>query len=642
VARYYSNSDQAQRFQPGTTVRSDEVDGKFDSVASGFSDVETDVDRSLKLVADGSNHEVSATASQRRNRVVGFDANGDLALLRGFSWRGDFASGIDYFVNDVFRDPATKNLYVVEVRHISTATIDQSKVALAIDVADIEAARQAAESARDLAKDWASKTNGTVDGVDFSAKHYATHPDVITLATDLQGTNTIGTVASDIADVSAVAGDLSGADTIGTVAADIANVSIVAADINDVGSVASAINDVISVAADLNETSSDIETVAASIDNVDTVAADTSEINAVATNLAPINTVADDLLSPNLSTDQIYDLGSVDNVDEGGDGSVDGYVITAVNNLGTYQTVANGLSDVESVAVIAADVATVSSISTDVTDVAQSTSQIDAVSANLNPITAVAGITTAVSNVANIESEIISASDNRDDISTVADDIVFIRSAPAAADDAASARDQAEAWADSAEDVEVEAGRYSAKHHAAKADGARVSAEQAKTDAESAESQAQASRDAAAASESNAAASESAAAQSERNAAASESNAAQSASLAATRLDTFDDAFLGAKSTDPSVDNDGDALATGALYFNSATGALRVYNGSAWIDAINASSALIAANNLADLDSSASSRSNLGLGDIATQNANAVAITGGTITDVVIDLGAVT
>jgi len=642
VARYYDNANQAQRFQPGTTVRADEVDAKFDQVASAFSDVESEVDRSLKFVADGSNFEISATATQRRGKVVGFNADGDMALLSGFGWRGDYASGIDYFVNDVFRDPATKNLYVVEVRHISTATIDQSKVALAIDVADIEAARQAAESARDLAKDWASKTNGTVDGVDFSAKHYATHPDVITLATDLQGTNTIGTVASDIADVSAVAGDLSGADTIGTVAADIANVSIVAADINDVGSVASAINSVISVAADLNETSSDIETVAASIDNVDTVAADTSEINAVAINLAPINTVADDLLSPNLSTDQIYDLGSVDDVDEGGDGSVDGYVITAVNNLGTYQTVANGLSDVESVAVIAADVTTVSSISTDVTDVAQSTSQIDTVSANLNPITAVAGITTAVSNVANIESEIISASDNRDDISTVADDIVFIRSAPAAASDAADARDLAQAYANNTEDIEVIAGEFSAKHYAAKAEADRTGAEQAKTDAESAESQAQTSRDQAAQSESNAAASESAAAQSESNAASSESNAAQSASLAATRLDTFDDAFLGAKSTDPSVDNDGDALATGALYFNATTGALRVYNGSAWIDAINASSALIAANNLADLDSSATSRSNLGLGDIATQNANAVAITGGTITDVVIDLGAVT
>jgi hypothetical protein len=56
--------------------------------------------------------------------------------------------------------------------------------------------------------------------------------------------------------------------------------------------------------------------------------------------------------------------------------------------------------------------------------------------------------------------------------------------------------------------------------------------------------------------------------------------AASSATSAAASLDSFDDTYLGAKSSDPSVDNDGDALATGALYFNSSAGNLRVYG---WI-----------------------------------------------------------
>ena len=33
------------------------------------------------------------------------------------------------------------------------------------------------------------------------------------------------------------------------------------------------------------------------------------------------------------------------------------------------------------------------------------------------------------------------------------------------------------------------------------------------------------------------------------------------------------------------MDNDGDALVTGALYYNSTTDVMRVYDGSAWIDA---------------------------------------------------------
>jgi len=58
--------------------------------------------------------------------------------------------------------------------------------------------------------------------------------------------------------------------------------------------------------------------------------------------------------------------------------------------------------------------------------------------------------------------------------------------------------------------------------------------------------------------------------------------AATSATSAATTLDTFDDRFLGAKNSNPSTDNDGDALATGALYFNTSDNNMRVYNGSAW------------------------------------------------------------
>jgi hypothetical protein len=65
-------------------------------------------------------------------------------------------------------------------------------------------------------------------------------------------------------------------------------------------------------------------------------------------------------------------------------------------------------------------------------------------------------------------------------------------------------------------------------------------------------------------------------------AASSATAAASSATSAAATLDSFDDVYLGAKSSDPSVDNDGDALATGALYFNSSSNALKYYSGSAW------------------------------------------------------------
>ena len=91
-----------------------------------------------------------------------------------------------------------------------------------------------------------------------------------------------------------------------------------------------------------------------------------------------------------------------------------------------------------------------------------------------------------------------------------------------------------------------------------------------------------ASQAAAATSATAAASSQTAAAASQTAAASSQTAAATSATSAATTLDTFDDRFLGAKSSNPATDNDGDALATGALYFNTSDNNMRVWNGSAW------------------------------------------------------------
>ena len=64
--------------------------------------------------------------------------------------------------------------------------------------------------------------------------------------------------------------------------------------------------------------------------------------------------------------------------------------------------------------------------------------------------------------------------------------------------------------------------------------------------------------------------------------ATSATNAATSETNAAASFDSFDDRYLGAKSSDPSVDNDGNALLTGALYFNSSDNVMKNYTGSAW------------------------------------------------------------
>lgn len=80
-------------------------------------------------------------------------------------------------------------------------------------------------------------------------------------------------------------------------------------------------------------------------------------------------------------------------------------------------------------------------------------------------------------------------------------------------------------------------------------------------------------------------------------ASASASAASTSATSAAASYDSFDDRYLGSKTSNPTLDNDGNALLTGALYWNSVSNEIRVYTGSAWVTV--SSGSFIPAGNIA-------------------------------------------
>ena len=130
-----------------------------------------------------------------------------------------------------------------------------------------------------------------------------------------------------------------------------------------------------------------------------------------------------------------------------------------------------------------------------------------------------------------------------------------------------------------------------ASNAATAAQTAQTAAELAETNAETAETNAETAQTAA-------------------EAAQTAAEAAQTAAEAA--YDNFDDRYLGAKSSDPALDNDGNALVTGALYFNTSSNVFKTYTGSAWIN-IYAAGALIASNNLSDLTNTTTARQNLDL-----------------------------
>lgn len=149
-------------------------------------------------------------------------------------------------------------------------------------------------------------------------------------------------------------------------------------------------------------------------------------------------------------------------------------------------------------------------------------------------------------------------------------------SASAASSSASSASSSAFSASSSAFSASSSAG--SASIFASNAATAETNAEAAQAAAELAKNAAQAAQVAAQTAETNA---ETAETNAESAQAAAE--AARDAALAA--LDNFDDRYLGQKSSDPSLDNDGNALVTGALYFNTTTNAMKVYDGSVWLAA---------------------------------------------------------
>ena len=271
---------------------------------------------------------------------------------------------------------------------------------------------------------------------------------------------------------------------------------------------------------------------------------------------------------------------------------------------------------------------------------AASTSETNAATSATNAATSETNAATSASNAStsetNAAASATSASGSASTATTKASEASTSASNASASETAASNSASAASTSATAAAASETAAGTSETNAAASETNAAASATNAATSATNAAtsaSNASTSESNAATSATNAASSASAASTSETNAASSESNASTSATSAASSatsataakdaalaaLDSFDDRYLGSKSSAPTLDNDGNALVSGALYFDSTSNAMKVYDGSQWLNAYaSLSGALIANQNLSDLTNAATARTNLGLGTAAT------------------------
>ena len=268
-------------------------------------------------------------------------------------------------------------------------------------------------------------------------------------------------------------------------------------------------------------------------------------------------------------------------------------------------------------------------------DVAKWSLLVDAASATTSATNAAASASAASTSATNAASSASAASTSASNASTSASTATTqasnaSTSATNAASSASSASSSASSATSSASTATTQASNAStsATNAASSASAASTSASNASTSASNASTSASAastSATAASGSASTATTQASNASTSATNAATSASNAAtaQTAAEAArdatlAAYDSFDDRYLGAKSSNPTLDNDGNALLAGALYYNTVVPEMRLYTGSAWVAAyVSGASYLAVANNLSDVASNSTARTNLGLGTLA-------------------------
>jgi len=308
---------------------------------------------------------------------------------------------------------------------------------------------------------------------------------------------------------------------------------------------------------------------------------------------------------------------SAPSVDNDGDALLTGalYFDTTTSQLGIYNgtaweypaqeaqtsadSAANSLSQINTQVTDAANYATsannsATAAATSATSAATSAS--DAATSATNAATSETNASTSETNAATSETNAATSETNAGNSATAA--ATSATSASNSATTATTKASEAEGFRDEAEGHKDSAATSasSALSYRNSANTAATNAAASASAASNSEANALISKNSAATSESNAStyassASTSAnnAATSETNAAISANNAASSASSASTTLasiqtvfDNFDDRFLGTKTADPTVDNDGNALVEGAMYYDSVNDVIKFYNGTSW------------------------------------------------------------
>ena len=533
-------------YQKGSLARGDVVKSDFDALVTAWDTGQTNIKRALKLPDEGSpqtDWEITENATNRASKAIGFDSSGDLELQTGVgSWEGTWATTTAYELRDVVVDGAagasTDNLYVCIVAHTSgtwSTDLAAAKWELMVNVSE--------------ARDWARKTDGIVDSTDYSSKAWAVGGTNVTTTASRGAAKEWATSTGAAVDTSEFSAKeyAQGTTATGGSAKEWAQDTSAAVDTTfsakeyaqgtQASTGGSAKDYAQKTDGGVSGATSDHSAKSWAVGG--TGVTDTASKGAAKEwSVETSGTVDGTSYSSKeyAQGTQASTGGSAKDFAQKTDGGVSGSTSDhsakswAVGGTGISTTASKGAAKEWAVASGLVDTASYSS-----KEYAQGT----------------AASTGGSSKSWAQDADAVNGAGTDD------------RSAKAWAQGAsmtgATLGGSSKDWAQTAEDSTVDGSEYSALHYSAKASASSTAASTAQTAAETAQT------------------------------------AAETAQAAAElALDNFDDIFLGAKGSDPTLDNDGDALTAGDMYFSTATNRMRVYDGSSWADVALDASTVVA------------------------------------------------